>query len=256
MAKCGFCGEELTTLPFLCNYCSGSYCAKHRLPESHNCALVKETSQGIDLDTSEKEMQEEQVNKKSSLTIREVVGEELFNRMQKYADAEIWESWIRKYVSSRLSEFELDGLGRKYGIERKGDSYEHFLLKTKACEYLNRLHTFVRVETEVKPPSTIGHIHKQGNKYVAEAHGAPAIDVYLTTGDGKRIWVEAETDIKSVEKDIRNSKEYSTDYNEFYIIIPMREYARKPFHPIKASRNGHFLLYDEGSSTVKEIQAV
>lgn len=36
MVKCDFCGEE-ATWPFVCNYCGGSYCVKHRLPESHSC---------------------------------------------------------------------------------------------------------------------------------------------------------------------------------------------------------------------------
>jgi Zn-dependent protease len=34
--KCDFCGKE-ESLPFVCNYCGGTYCAEHRLPEAHNC---------------------------------------------------------------------------------------------------------------------------------------------------------------------------------------------------------------------------
>lgn len=34
--KCEFCGNE-EPLPFICNYCGGSYCSDHRLPESHQC---------------------------------------------------------------------------------------------------------------------------------------------------------------------------------------------------------------------------
>lgn len=34
--KCDFCGKE-EDLPFTCNYCGGTYCAEHRLPESHAC---------------------------------------------------------------------------------------------------------------------------------------------------------------------------------------------------------------------------
>jgi len=34
--KCDYCGRE-ETLPFVCNYCGGTYCVEHRLPEAHNC---------------------------------------------------------------------------------------------------------------------------------------------------------------------------------------------------------------------------
>jgi uncharacterized protein YkwD len=36
MVKCDICGKELQ-LPFSCNYCSGTFCSEHRLPESHQC---------------------------------------------------------------------------------------------------------------------------------------------------------------------------------------------------------------------------
>ena len=34
--KCDFCGAE-EDLPFTCNYCGGTFCGDHRLPESHAC---------------------------------------------------------------------------------------------------------------------------------------------------------------------------------------------------------------------------
>ncbi len=34
--KCQFCGKE-ESLPFVCNYCAGSFCSEHRLPEAHAC---------------------------------------------------------------------------------------------------------------------------------------------------------------------------------------------------------------------------
>jgi Zn-dependent protease len=34
--KCDYCGKE-ESLPFVCNYCGGTYCPEHRLPEAHNC---------------------------------------------------------------------------------------------------------------------------------------------------------------------------------------------------------------------------
>ena len=37
--KCAFCDEE-EFLPFTCRYCGQSFCAKHRLPESHNCLAI------------------------------------------------------------------------------------------------------------------------------------------------------------------------------------------------------------------------
>ena len=35
--KCKACGNEVQ-LPFKCNFCQGSFCEEHRLPESHNCS--------------------------------------------------------------------------------------------------------------------------------------------------------------------------------------------------------------------------
>jgi len=34
--KCDFCGAD-ETLPFICNYCGGTFCGDHRLPEAHQC---------------------------------------------------------------------------------------------------------------------------------------------------------------------------------------------------------------------------
>jgi Zn-dependent protease len=34
--KCEYCGQE-ESLPFVCNYCGGVFCASHRLPEAHAC---------------------------------------------------------------------------------------------------------------------------------------------------------------------------------------------------------------------------
>lgn len=34
--NCEFCGAE-ESLPFVCNYCGGVFCANHRLPEAHMC---------------------------------------------------------------------------------------------------------------------------------------------------------------------------------------------------------------------------
>jgi Zn-dependent protease len=35
-AKCEYCGNDVV-LPFKCSYCGGSFCAEHRIPESHEC---------------------------------------------------------------------------------------------------------------------------------------------------------------------------------------------------------------------------
>lgn len=37
MTKCFYCGEDIRTLPFKCNYCQYHYCGTHRLPENHIC---------------------------------------------------------------------------------------------------------------------------------------------------------------------------------------------------------------------------
>jgi Zn-dependent protease len=34
--KCDYCGKD-EDLPFTCNYCGGTFCAEHRLPEAHAC---------------------------------------------------------------------------------------------------------------------------------------------------------------------------------------------------------------------------
>src|SRR5450759_2880503 len=34
--KCDLCGKE-DELPFTCNYCGGTFCPEHRLPEAHAC---------------------------------------------------------------------------------------------------------------------------------------------------------------------------------------------------------------------------
>ena len=34
--KCDYCGKE-EDLPFTCNYCGGTFCGEHRLPEAHAC---------------------------------------------------------------------------------------------------------------------------------------------------------------------------------------------------------------------------
>jgi Zn-dependent protease len=34
--NCEFCGRE-ESLPFVCNYCGGTFCGDHRLPEAHLC---------------------------------------------------------------------------------------------------------------------------------------------------------------------------------------------------------------------------
>ena len=34
--QCEFCGKD-ESLPFVCNYCGGAFCADHRLPEAHQC---------------------------------------------------------------------------------------------------------------------------------------------------------------------------------------------------------------------------
>jgi hypothetical protein len=43
---CVFCGEELDILPYTCKFCGGNFCAKHRVPESHNCIGLEEYKKG------------------------------------------------------------------------------------------------------------------------------------------------------------------------------------------------------------------
>ncbi|RSN78748.1 MAG: hypothetical protein DSO07_00830 [Thermoproteota archaeon] len=37
MTKCDFCKKEITTIPFICKYCGGTFCEEHRMPEAHKC---------------------------------------------------------------------------------------------------------------------------------------------------------------------------------------------------------------------------
>lgn len=37
--KCARCGKE-EMMPYKCSYCEESFCAAHRLPESHECQAV------------------------------------------------------------------------------------------------------------------------------------------------------------------------------------------------------------------------
>jgi uncharacterized protein YkwD len=42
--RCQFCYSPITGIPFKCYRCGLSYCADHRLPENHQCALQKYTN--------------------------------------------------------------------------------------------------------------------------------------------------------------------------------------------------------------------
>ncbi len=39
--KCDYCGKD-EALPFRCQYCHGSFCPEHRLPENHNCPEINQ----------------------------------------------------------------------------------------------------------------------------------------------------------------------------------------------------------------------
>jgi Zn-dependent protease len=47
LAKCAKCGEPVS-MPYLCRRCQKFYCAKHRLPESHDCTGI-DNKQNIEL---------------------------------------------------------------------------------------------------------------------------------------------------------------------------------------------------------------
>jgi len=44
--KCNSCGEDLESLPFVCKFCSHSFCTKHQLPENHNCEGLDKWKRG------------------------------------------------------------------------------------------------------------------------------------------------------------------------------------------------------------------
>ena len=37
MTNCNHCEKPIEGLPFKCGFCGNEYCAKHRLPENHEC---------------------------------------------------------------------------------------------------------------------------------------------------------------------------------------------------------------------------
>ena len=39
--NCDHCGRDLARLPYTCTKCGGEFCPKHRLPESHDCIVLK-----------------------------------------------------------------------------------------------------------------------------------------------------------------------------------------------------------------------
>jgi membrane associated rhomboid family serine protease len=41
MATCDVCGRQ-EDMPYSCHYCGGSYCAEHRLPETHDCSGLED----------------------------------------------------------------------------------------------------------------------------------------------------------------------------------------------------------------------
>ncbi|KXB01163.1 hypothetical protein AKJ41_02490 [candidate division MSBL1 archaeon SCGC-AAA259O05] len=43
LPTCDYCGKEIS-LPYTCEYCGGSFCSKHRLPEKHECEGLSEIS--------------------------------------------------------------------------------------------------------------------------------------------------------------------------------------------------------------------
>ena len=59
--KCQICGKDLHPLPYICNYCGGSFCVNHRLPEKHDCPkieMVREPVRAVQLKDLQNEILE------------------------------------------------------------------------------------------------------------------------------------------------------------------------------------------------------
>ncbi|WP_210416400.1 AN1-type zinc finger domain-containing protein [Halostella sp. PRR32] len=63
MEQCRICGDEARH-PYTCNYCGGTHCSSHRLPENHSCS-------GLDGASSDQWMSEKhKTHKRRGTTVR------------------------------------------------------------------------------------------------------------------------------------------------------------------------------------------
>lgn len=40
-SKCSYCNDELKEIPYDCSLCGNTHCTSHRLPEKHECKVLK-----------------------------------------------------------------------------------------------------------------------------------------------------------------------------------------------------------------------
>jgi hypothetical protein len=40
--RCQVCGKPVKPLPYICSFCGGVFCARHRLPEKHSCPKLEQ----------------------------------------------------------------------------------------------------------------------------------------------------------------------------------------------------------------------
>ncbi|WP_257300066.1 zinc finger AN1 domain-containing stress-associated protein [Haloarchaeobius sp. FL176] len=70
MASCSFCGRSVEGFPYSCNECGETHCARHRLPERHECRGLARVSDRADEDSAFIGRTEEQDRQESGVIAR------------------------------------------------------------------------------------------------------------------------------------------------------------------------------------------
>jgi uncharacterized protein YkwD len=101
LPKCDICAEEII-LPFECNYCGKTFCAKHRLPENHDCPYSpRETPWHL---------RGKDAERKQAKPTQSIEREKQFSDEAKFANKEDWfhfepgKTWEEKQKRSKRRE--------------------------------------------------------------------------------------------------------------------------------------------------------
>ncbi len=191
-------------------------------------------------------------------TFRQIISyfvdsNDIIDKMIKQQTASFWKHNITLYIEQQIEQEIHKNIGIIYGIEKKNDSDEKYLLKMKTIEYLLTKYEIKTIETRVKPPSTKGRLVRSGSRYEAKAHSAPLIDLYLRTGDNQRIWVDVLTDLRKLNEIWEKADNYSRDFDLHYMVFHRQK--SRGYMTLNAYDIGHILVYDEKEDRVKEYKS-
>ncbi len=116
---------------------------------------------------------------------------------------------------------------RDYYIKKESrESMLHWIMRNEVS-----LHLFKQYD--INPNNlnseTVPADFKLTGKYpqVTGGIGAPRADLYLTTKDNQRFWIEIETKIKGIEKDVRYAEKHQDMYDKFFVCLPKDELYNK-----------------------------